>query len=177
MSFSISRGYINMAKPKRIFIVGHMGAGKSLMAKALAEKLGWQFIDVNPSLERYIGRTLNEIIGKQGEEAFHECEAEIISHYLAKEHVVLVMEEAVIATAKNRKLLSPEFVVYSKVSTPRQLERMSQGLPPVLPIADRKAFLDKLHAERDSLFEEVATLAFESTTVEEDVNRILKAIE
>jgi shikimate kinase len=30
-----------MAKPKRIIIVGHMGAGKSLLAKALADKLGW----------------------------------------------------------------------------------------------------------------------------------------
>jgi len=64
-----------MDKPKRIFIVGHMGAGKSLRGKALAKKLGWRYIDANPGLERYIGRNLNEIVGKQGEEAFHQCEA------------------------------------------------------------------------------------------------------
>ncbi len=101
-----------MSKPKRIFIVGPMATGKALLSEALAQKLGWQFIDANPSLERYIGRSLNEIFGKQGEEAFHRCEAEIIAHYIAKEHVVVLLEESVIATEHNRKLLSSECVVY-----------------------------------------------------------------
>lgn len=166
-----------MTKPKRIFIVGHMGAGKALLSEALAKKLGWQFIDANPSLERYIGRSLNEIFGKQGEEAFHRCEAEIISHYIGKEHVVVLMEEAVIATEQNRKLLSSEFVVYLKVSTPVQIERMKGGRIPLLPIADIKAFLDKQHLERDSLFEEVATLIVETTSIEADVNKVIKALE
>ena len=165
-----------MTKPKRIFIVGHMGAGKALLSEALAKKLGWQFIDANPSLERYIGRSLNEILGKQGEEAFHRCEAEIISRYSGKEHVVVLLEEAVIATEQNRKLLSSEFVVYLKVSTSMQIERMQGGRTPLLPIADLKAFLDKQHLERDSLFEEVATLTIESVSVEEDVDRIIKAL-
>jgi len=166
-----------MIKPKRIFVVGHMGAGKALLSEALAKKLGWQFIDANPSLERYIGRSLNEIFGNQGEEAFHRCEAEIISHYIGKEHVVVLLEEAVIATEENRKLLSPEFVIYLKVSTPVQMERMQGGRTPLLPIVDLKAFLDKQHLERDSLFEEVTTLTIESISVEEDVNKIIQILE
>jgi shikimate kinase len=168
---------MNMTKPKRIFIIGHMGAGKSLRGEALAKKLGWQYIDANPGLERYIGRNLNEIVGKQGEEAFHQCEAEIISHYIGKEHVVMVMEEAVIATEKNRKLLSPEFVVYLKVSTTAQIERWPSGRSPLLPVADLKTFLDKQHLERDRLFDEVATLTIEPILIEEDVNKIIKALE
>ncbi len=116
-------------------------------------------------------------MGKQGEAAFHECEAEIISHYIGKEHVVVVLEEAVVATEKNRKLLSPEFVVYLKVSTAVQLDRMKGNRVPLLPIADMKAFLDKQHLERDSLFEEIATLTLESTGVEEDVNKVINALE
>lgn len=166
-----------MSKYKRIFIVGHAGAGKFLLGEALAKKLGWEFIDANPGLERYIGRNLNEILGKQGEQAFHDCEAEIISHYIGKENVVVILEEAVIATEKNRKLLSPEFVVYLNVSTPVQIERWQQGRTPLLPIADKKAFLDKQHHERDSLFEEVATLTIEPISVEDSVQKILKAVE
>lgn len=166
-----------MTKPKRIFIVGHMGAGKSLRGKTLAKKLGWQYIDANPGLERYIGRSLSEILGKEGEEAFHQCEAEIIAHYIGKNHVVVVMEEAVIATEKNRKLLSSEFVVYLKVSTSVQIERWADARSPLLPITDRKTFLDKLHLERDNLFEEVATLTIDSISVEKDVNKIIKSLE
>lgn len=55
------------------------------------------------------------------------------------------------------------------------MERMKGGRIPLLPIADLKAFLDKLHAERDHLFDEVATLAIDS--VDDDVNKIIKVIE
>jgi shikimate kinase len=172
----------NMIKPKRIFVVGHMGAGKFLFTEALAKKLGWQLIDANPSLERYIGRNFVGIFGKQGEAAFHQCEAEIISHHINnKEHFVMVMEESVIATEENRKLLASEYVIYLKVSTETQIERMKMkvngGRDPLLPIPDLKAFLDKQHQERDHLFEEVATLIIDSVDVEDDVNTAMKAIE
>jgi shikimate kinase len=168
---------INMHKTKRIFIVGHMGAFKSTLGKALTEKLGWDYVEANPGLERYFGRTYREMFGEEGEAAFHQCEAEIISTYIKNENVVIVMEEAVIATEQNRKLLSSECVIYLKVSTAVQLERMKLGQPPILPIADWKIFLDKLHDERDSLFEEVATITIEPTfSVEEDVSSILTAL-
>lgn len=170
----------NMIKPKRIFVVGHMGAGKFLFTEALAKKLGWQLIDANPSLERYIGRNFVEIFGQQGEAAFHQCEAEIISHYINnKEHFVMVMEESVIATEENRKLLASEYVIYLRVSTVTQIERMNlkDGRVPLLPVDDLKAFLDKQHIERDHLFEEVATLIIDSVGVDEDVNTTMKAIE
>lgn len=166
-----------MINAKRIFIVGHMGAGKSLRGEILAKKLDWRYIDANLGLEHYIGRNLNEILGKQGEAAFHECEAEIISHYIGKEHVVVILEEAVIATEKNRKLLSSEYVIYLKVSTPVQIERWLDARTPLLPIADRKAFLDKQHLERDNLFEEVATITIESISIDEDVKKIIKVLE
>lgn len=165
-----------MNKPKRIFVLGHMGAGKALFCEALAKKLGWQFIDANPSLERYIGRSLRSILGEEGERCFHRCEAEILTHYIGKEHVVVVLEESVIATEENRQLLSTECVVYLKVSTSTQMDRMKDGRVALLPIADLEAFLDEQHAERDHLYEEVATITIASIAVEEDVDRIMGII-
>src|SRR5579872_1920811 len=165
-----------MTKPKRIIIVGHLGAGKSLLAKALAEKLGWQYVDANLGLERYMGRRMHEIIGKSGEEAFHQFEAEILNYYHNKENVVIVMEDAVVATEKNRQLLSSEYVIYLKVSTSTQIERMSDGIPSVFPIANPKLLFDQLHDERDRLFEEVATLIVDSRSIDEDVKAIIDKI-
>lgn len=166
-----------MNQPKRIFVMGHMGAGKALFSEALAKRLGWQFIDANPSLERYIGRNLVDILGLEGEAAFHRCEAEILSYYKTKEQVVVVLEEAVIATKENRQLLSSEFVVYLKVSIPTQLERMKGGRTPLLPIANLVEYLEQQHRERDHLYEESATLTIDSIDIEEDVNQIIKALE
>ncbi len=166
-----------MSKPKRVFVLGHMGAGKALFCEALAKALGWQFIDANPSLERYIGRSLKTILGEQGEQCFHRCETEILTHYIGKEQVVVVLEESVIATEENRKLLASEYTVYLKVSTLTQMERMKGGRIPLLPIANLKAFLDEQHAERDLYYEEVATITLESIgVVEEDVNKIIEIL-
>lgn len=95
---------------------------------------------------------------------------------MSKENVVVVLEESVITTEKNRKLLSSEFVVYLKVETPLQLKRWQEGRIPLLPIADLKAFLDKQHQERDRLYEAVAKLTVDLTSLEEDVNKVIKAI-
>ena len=177
-----------MNKPKRIFIVGHMGAGKFIFTEALAKKLKWQIVDANPSIERYIGRQTRDILGEQGEAAFNRNQADIISHCVGKENVLVLLEECVVSSEQCRKLLSSEFVVYLKVSILTQLNRMENGRVPSLPVDDMKSFLEKQHRERDALYEEVATVVVESVgssdqdseinkIVDEDVNKVMKAIE
>jgi len=172
---------------KRIFIVGHMGAGKFIFTEALAKKLGWQLVDANPSIERYIGRLTRDILGEQGEAAFNLCQADIISHCMEKENVVVLLEECVVSSEQCRKLLSSEFVVYLKVSIPTKLGRMKNGRIPSLPVDDMKMFLGKQHQERDVFYEEVATLVVESAgysdqiseinkIIENDVNTVMKAV-
>ena len=34
-----------MSSIKRIFIIGHSGAGKDVLAQAVAKKLGWKFFN------------------------------------------------------------------------------------------------------------------------------------
>ncbi len=165
-----------------------MGAGKFVFTEALAKKLGWQIVDANPSIERYIGRHTREILGEQGETAFNRCQAEIISHSIEKENVVVLLEECVVSSEECRKLLSSEFVVYLKVSIPTQLGRMKNGRVSSLPVDDMKSFLEQQHRERDPFYEEVATLVVESVgysdqvaeinkIIDEDVNKVMKALE
>ena len=54
---------------------------------------------------------------------------------------------------------------------------MKGGRTSLLPITDLKAFLDKQHLERDNFFEEVATLTIDSIDVDEDVNKIISALQ
>ena len=176
-----------MTKPKRIFVIGHMGAGKFIFTEALAKKLGWQIVDANPSIERYIGRQTRDILGEQGVVAFNRCQADIISHCIGKENVVVLLEECVVSSEQCRKLLSEEFVIYLKVSIPTQLERMKNGRVPSLPVDDMKNFLEKQHRERDHFYEEVASLVVESEgfsdqlseinkIIDEDVNKVMQSL-
>ncbi len=177
-----------MTTSKRIFVVGHMGAGKFIFTEALAKKLGWQLVDANPSIESYMGLQIREILGEQGEVAFNRCQADIISHYIAKENVVVLLEEYVVLSEHCRRLLSSEFVVYLQVSIPTQLGRMQGGRVPALPVEDMKEFLQIQHDERNAFYEEVATVVIESVgsshqapdinkNIEDHVNKVIKALE
>ena len=166
-----------MTKPKRIFIIGHMGAGKFIFTEALAKKLGWQIVDANPSIERYIGLHTRDILGEQGEAAFNRSQADIISHSKGKENVIVLLEECAISSEQCRKLLSSEYVIYLKASIPTQLERLNMGRVPSLPVNDMKAFLEKQHRERDAFYEEVANLVVETTGTSDQTSEVNKLVE
>jgi shikimate kinase len=83
------------------------------------------------------------------------------------------MDDAVVDTEKNRKLLSAECVVYLKADIPVQVERMSNTPSALLPMADQKIFLETFHRERDPLFEGVATFTVETHSIEADVKTVL----
>ena len=166
-----------MSQPKRIFIIGHSGAGKGVLAKALAEKLGWKFIDADFSLAPSIGRSLTEIIGDKGKDAFHQRLTDILSYQTSLENIVVTTDDSIVCDDKARKLLSSEFTVYLKVSIDVQLERMAHNRP-LLPSADYKAFLNKLRHERDALYDEVArfSLSSDDGAIDEHVSSIINAM-
>lgn len=166
-----------MSRHKRIFIIGHSGAGKGVVAQGVAKELGWQYLDADFALAPSIGQPLVEILGNQGKEKFQQCLSEILSNQLNKENIVVTTDDSIIDSEKNRQLLSKEFTVYLKVSTPVQLERISHNRP-LLPHMDYRAFLDNLHQERDALYEKAASFTVNSddNALEEHIKSIVENI-
>jgi shikimate kinase len=167
-----------MSTAKRIFIVGHSGAGKSILAQAIAKKLGWQYIDADFSLAPSIGRPLKEILGEQGEKAFHKTQTDILSNLANKENIVVTTDDSIVCDQKNRDLLSAEFTVYLQVSPDVQLERISHNRPLAI-VNDYDMFLKTLRTERDAFYEQVASFSLSSDNgdIEAHVNSIVKAFE
>ena len=167
-----------MAKPKRIFIVGHSGAGKGVLAEALAKKLGWKYIDADFGLAPTIGRSVAEILGNQGEKSFNQCLTDILSAQMKQENIVVTTDDSIVCDEKNRALLSSEFTVNLKVGIKVQLERISVNRP-LLPTSDYQAFLNKLRQERDAFYNEVSSFSLSSDNgaIEEHVASVIKALE
>ncbi|RUR28383.1 shikimate kinase [Legionella qingyii] len=150
-----------MNQYKRIFIVGLPGAGKGLFAKQLAEKLGWQFIDADLGIEYHIGRSLNEIFGTEGQKDFYQCQYNLLNALKTKENIVVATEASIICDEAIRHLLSSELVVFLQVSTEVQIGRIARNPSPLLT-TDLKTFFDRLHVERDPLFETVANISLDT---------------
>lgn len=151
-----------MRQNKRIFIVGHSGAGKGALAQAIAKELGWKFINADVfGCTAHLGRQLSDVIGIEGKQSFSRCLTEILRHQMGKENIVVTTDENIIADEKTRELLKSEFTVYLKVSPSVQAKRLSNDRP-LLPVENFESFLSKLQDEQNSLYEEVASFSLSS---------------
>jgi len=49
---------LKLKRTPGIFLVGFMGSGKSTVGEALAEELGWSFLDLDAEIERSEGTSI-----------------------------------------------------------------------------------------------------------------------
>ena len=70
-----------------VCLTGFMGCGKSTVGRALAERLGWEFVDLDAYVEHKKGCSIREIFEREGEEAFRAVEAECIRDVIVMRQV------------------------------------------------------------------------------------------
>lgn len=61
-----------------IYLVGFMGAGKTTLAKQVAQEYGYQCIDTDKVIEQEQGNTIEGIFNSLGENEFRKLEAEAL---------------------------------------------------------------------------------------------------
>jgi shikimate kinase len=150
-----------MNKPNRIFIVGHSGAGKGVLAQAVAKDLGWKYVDTDFSLEPSIGRPMAEILGNDGTSQISNCFQEIIANQTQQENIVVTTDDSIVLNEKVRDILLKEFTVYLEVSLSVQMDRISHNRP-LLSTPNFEEFLNTLRTERDTLYKQVASFSLSS---------------
>jgi shikimate kinase len=65
---------LKLKRTPAIYLIGFMGCGKSTVGRALADELGWSFIDLDDEIERAQGTAISNIFDTQGEAAFRGIE-------------------------------------------------------------------------------------------------------
>lgn len=70
------------ASPKSIILIGMRGAGKTTTGRLVAEVLGWQFADLDDTLEEDAGRSIPDIIKESGWEGFRYQELALLKKML-----------------------------------------------------------------------------------------------
>ena len=97
-----------------LFLVGFMGAGKTSVARTLAQRLGWRFYDLDDEIERRAGCTIGEIFRKSGEAAFRRLETESLRDLLTGAHLpaVIALGGGAVAQAENASLIDLERTVF-----------------------------------------------------------------
>ncbi len=74
----------------KIVLTGYMGSGKSVVGKALADRLGLPFLDLDDEIELKLGMDIPQIFREKGEIFFRKKEHEVLREILqTKETFVL----------------------------------------------------------------------------------------
>jgi shikimate kinase len=154
------------ASTRNIFLVGMMGAGKTSVGKLLARHLGKTFYDSDHVIESRTGVKIPIIFELEGEAGFRAREAAVIEELSALEDVVLATGGGAVLRPRNRELLKARgTVVYLRASVNELWSRTRHDRNrPLLQTQDPYARLCELHAQRDPLYREVATVTMETGT-------------
>lgn len=140
--------------PRRIVLTGFMGSGKSTVGPILAERLGWQFVDVDDVIEAEAGTSIAEIFACRGESAFRDLEYATIARLVSGEDLVLALGGGAIEREDTRHLLlnvPGTFLVHLGVELQTTLDRCS-GTESVRPVLADHSNLKSRYERRLALY-------------------------
>lgn len=134
-----------------------MASGKSVVARALARRLGWECVDLDAQIERWQGRAIADIFRDQGEPAFRALEVEATRSLAHRERMVLATGGGWITNPGVLELLPPgTLTVWLRVSQEVVLRRVqsARGGPvrPLLSTPDPAATVRRLLEQREPLY-------------------------
>jgi shikimate kinase len=88
-----------------IFLVGYRGTGKTTVARLLAHRLGWSWVDADDLLERRAGVTIRQVFEAEGEAGFRRRESAVLEELCGLSKHVIATGGGVVLTAANRQRL------------------------------------------------------------------------
>jgi shikimate kinase/3-dehydroquinate synthase len=148
-------------------LIGFMGAGKSTVARELADALGVAALDSDTLLAEALGHSLAREFELRGEPSFRAKEEELVCELLdAGSPSVIALGGGSVGSERVRAALEPHVTVLLDVDPAIAWERVRAaegGLE--RPLAqDREAFL-ALHAQRRALYEGLADAVLEDMPI------------
>jgi len=162
-----------MDRSASIFLVGMMGAGKTTIGRALARQLHRSFVDSDREIVDRTGVTIPVIFDVEGEAGFRARERALLEELTQRESIILGTGGGAVLLPENRAILrSRGTVVYLHASLESLWRRLRDDRHrPLLQTAEPRKTLERLIAERDPLYREVAHLVVE--TGEQSVPRLI----
>jgi shikimate kinase len=150
--------------PGNIYLVGMMGAGKTTVGKALARRLGRDFVDCDREIVERTGVPIATIFEIEGESGFRRRETAVLAELAKRENAVIATGGGAVLAEENRLLMRTNgTVVYLRAALEHLHERTRRSnARPLLAKGDRRATLASLLEARDPLYRETAHLTIES---------------
>lgn len=93
-----------MTRPvdESILLIGYRGTGKSTLARELAARLGFDWIDADDEIERRAGKSIADIFAEEGEPAFRSLESDVVADVCCLRRTVVALGGGAVMSEANR---------------------------------------------------------------------------
>lgn len=138
---------------QRIVLIGLSGSGKTTVGPLVARALGWEYIDLDETIERSAGRAIGAIFAADGEAAFRRLERDALASALRQRCVVVAAGAGVVEDVANRELLrSVAFAVWLHARVEVLAERLREATDRPLLAVDAPSTLARMLERRAALY-------------------------
>jgi shikimate kinase len=171
-------------RPKRgsargnLILIGMPGSGKSTVGKMVAERLGLRFVDTDRLIESAEGRSLQEIVDRDGYRALRRIEERLLVRLCFRDHVIATGGSVVYSHAAMTHLKTAGIAVLLDADLSTLRGRVRDYATRGLAKAPDQS-LESLFEERAPLYQRYADLVIPcgQDSQEEVADRLIAAVE
>lgn len=163
-----------------IVLTGLRGSGKSQLGKILADKLNFQFIDLDKEIEQHENTKIKTIVELRGWEYFRAVESEITKKISLLDKTVIATGGGTIIDRDNEKALKKTGKIIYLFRKPEDCIKYIEKDPNRPPLSDKETIteeMEQLYKERNGRYCESAHIVFErSENLETDAQTIIEKL-
>ena len=141
---------------KNLVLTGMMGVGKSTVGKNLAQKLSYNFVDIDRTIESREGCTINLIFKNKSESYFRKLENEISLEKLKKKNSVISLGGgAFLNKSIRREVKNTSVSFWLDVNVVELIKRLKKTKKrPLLYNKNLNVTVNKIYLERKKTYSE-----------------------
>ena len=161
-----------------IALIGFMGTGKTAVGRALSDKLGKRFIELDPLIEQKAGKTIPEVFQEDGETAFRELEIAVTKEAARQTEAVIACGGGVVLNKINIDRLKKDAVIVYLTASPEVILKRTlhdDEERPLLKVANPAQTIRELLRFRQPFYERAAEITINTSRlgIEATVTQII----
>ena len=159
---------------KNVVLIGMPGTGKSVVGRALAERLNYTFVDADDLITQATGKTLAEILRTEGLEEFLAIEGRVGEAMERENTVIATGGSMVLSDAAMANLKRNGVAIWLETPISQISDRMPEDLTDRGIAAPAGMTIREIYRQREPLYAQYADLIVASREGEDDTARLVE---